>query len=74
MIHDVKKKRFSVKKLFKTESIKRVQRDYQAEYRYETAQSRSVILNIVSSFEKHGSVVNIINFCQAALLNKNKVF
>ena len=57
MTHDVKKRVFLVKMWYKTESIKRVQRDYQAEYSCKTAPSRLVIMNIVSTFEKHGSVV-----------------
>lgn len=57
MLYDQKKRIFLLKMYYKTESIKAVQRAYQAEYKCKTAPSNRVILNIVSTFEKHGSVI-----------------
>ena len=53
----IKKRIFLLKMYYKTESIKAVQRAYQAEYKCKTAPSNRVIINIVSTFEKHGSVI-----------------
>ena len=57
MLYDLKKRVFLLKTYYKTESIKAVQRAYQAEYRCPTAPSEKVIRNIVSTFVKHGSVI-----------------
>ena len=57
MLYDQKKTHFLLKMYYKTESIKAVQRAYQAEYKCKTAPSNRVIINIVSTFEKHGSVI-----------------
>ena len=54
---DLQKRVFLFKMYYKTASIKAVQRAYQAEYHYETAPTAKVIKNIVSKFEKHGSVI-----------------
>jgi hypothetical protein len=57
MLYDQKKRIFLLKMYYKTESIKAAQRAYQPEYKFKTAPSNRLIINIVSTFEKHGSVI-----------------
>ena len=61
MLYDKKKTHFLLKMYYKTESNKAVQRAYQAEYKCKTAPSNRVIINMVSKFEKHGSVIGTTN-------------
>ncbi len=57
MLYDLQKRVFLLKTYYKTASIKAVQRAYQAEYKCKTAPNEKVIKNIVSTFEKHGSII-----------------
>lgn len=56
MKYDFKKRIFLVKKFYQFGSIAVVQRAFRTEYKNELAPSQSVINNIVSTFEKTGSV------------------
>jgi transposase len=42
---------------YKTESLKAVERAYQAKYGRHSASGMNTIKNIISTFEKHGSVI-----------------
>jgi hypothetical protein len=56
MKYDLKKRIFLLKKFYEFKSICLVQRAFRTEYKNETTPSSSVIKNIVSNFEKTGSV------------------
>jgi ribosomal protein L17 len=56
MLYDLKKRIFIVKMYYKTESLKAVERACQAKYGRNSAPRISTIKNIISTFEKHGSV------------------
>lgn len=56
MKFDLKKRVFLMKNWYKFESISIVQRAFRTEYKNETAPSYTVIKNIISNFEKTGSV------------------
>jgi transposase len=57
MLDDLKKRIFIVKMYHKTESLKAVERAYQAKYGRHSAPGINTIKNIISTFEKHGSVI-----------------
>jgi len=57
MKYDLEKRVFLVKKFYELKDIVRVQRAFRTEYKNERAPSNSVIKNIISHFEKTGSVV-----------------
>ena len=56
MKYDLKKRIFLVKKFYKFDDIAQVQRAFRSQYKNDRAPSSSTIKNIVSNFEKTGSV------------------
>ena len=58
MKYDLKKSIFLVKKFYEFKNITLVQRAYKAEYKEKIASGNKVIENIVSNFEKNGSVTS----------------
>lgn len=59
MKYDIKKRVFLVKQYYKLESITLVQRAFRREYPKEETPVSSTIKNIVSNFEKTGSVGHV---------------
>lgn len=61
MKYDLQKRIFLLKSYIKFENITAVQRAYRTKYKNENAPTYSVIMNIVSVFEKTGSVLPMSN-------------
>lgn len=59
MKYDIKKRVFLVKQYYKLESMTLVQRAFRREYPKEETPASSTIRNIVSNFEKTGSVGHV---------------
>lgn len=58
MKYNLKKRIFLVQKYYELKEICLIQRSFRSEFKNVRAPSRSVIINIISNFEKTGSVLN----------------
>jgi AraC-like DNA-binding protein len=59
MKYDIPQRVFLVKKYYESKSITSVQRNFRTKYPKEDSPSHRTILNIVSNFEKYGSVAHV---------------
>lgn len=59
MKYDIEQRVFMVKKFNELNHISLIQRDFRKEYPKEDTPSHSVVKNVVSNFEKYGSVAYV---------------